>query len=226
MYITVEALGSRGTTAKLNGQSSAELASRHEYFLANGSELNIVREEDGHYVCEIYVYKGHARQISETYIGNRKLSKAMFNCLQQLEGIKLSEDGCKAIAYKDIRGIWTIGYGSTNTHHAFEGNTITLAEAEELYKMELSFFVDQVNKQVMPDQLDKLSQKQFDCLVSFCFNIGHNGFKTSTALKQINKGRFDLVPYWMLQWNKPAELLNRRKHEASLWEGGSYELSY
>lgn len=222
--IQLASTSGRGTYAKLNSASTAALADRHEYFIVNGSELRAVREEDGHYVCEVYVYKGHAKPVLEKPT-ERKLSKDMFDCLKQLEGIELNDDG-DAVAYQDIRQIWTIGYGSTDSKYAFEGNTITAEQADHLYRTELTFYVKQVNEHVLPAQLAKLTQKQFDCLVSFCFNIGHNGFKTSTALKKINAGRFDLVPHWMLQWNKPSALLNRRKHEAALWDDGPYELQY
>jgi GH24 family phage-related lysozyme (muramidase) len=43
------------------------------------------------------------------------------------EGLALIRkwEGFKAEAYRDIAGIWTIGYGTTDPAHAFEGNKIS-----------------------------------------------------------------------------------------------------
>ena len=70
----------------------------------------------------------------------------------------------------------------------------------------------------------KLSQNQFDALVSFCFNIGQGAFKSSTLLKRVNAMQWDDVPHQFSRWNKAGGrvikgLVNRRNKEIELWEG-------
>jgi len=78
-----------------------------------------------------------------------------------------------------------------------------------------------------------LTQSQFDALVSFTYNIGTGGFKSSSALKELNKGNYDVVPSKMKLWNKVTDpkthklkvsqgLVNRRAAEANLFKNGIY----
>ena len=68
----------------------------------------------------------------------------------------------------------------------------------------------------------ELNQNQFDALVSFVYNIGISGFKTSSALKRLNLQDFKAVPERMKLWNKvkgkvSRGLVRRRAAEAKLF---------
>ena len=68
-----------------------------------------------------------------------------------------------------------------------------------------------------------LNQNQFDALVSFAFNVGRQGFKSSTLLKKLNQGLYDEVPAQLRRWNKTGGnviqgLVNRREKEIALWQ--------
>ena len=84
------------------------------------------------------------------------------------------------------------------------------------------------------DAIDKyvtvpLTDYQESALRSFIFNIGVGGFKSSTLLRELNKGNYDAGPYQMSRWNKVTingrkvvsrGLVNRRNDEIKEWNGG------
>jgi lysozyme len=142
------------------------------------------------------------------------------------EGLALIQqwEGCKLTAYRDVAGIWTIGYGSTGAH-VRPGMTITQAEADNLLIADLARFERAVEKLVKVP----LSDGQFAALVSFAFNVGEGkkGFERSTLLKKLNAGDYDAVPSELAKWvnaggKKVQGLVNRRAAEAGLWAKGSF----
>ena len=83
------------------------------------------------------------------------------------DGIKVLEEreGCKLHAYKDSRGIWTIGVGHTaaaGSPFPVAGLTITQDEADLIFRKDMAPCEAAVN-----DASDTLSQQQFDALWVF-----------------------------------------------------------
>ncbi len=76
----------------------------------------------------------------------------------------------------------TIGYGHTSG--VFEGQTITKEDAEELLRKDLMWFEKEVVKLIVP----KLTQNEFDAIVSFTFNCGSGALEKSTFRRRINSG--------------------------------------
>lgn len=122
--------------------------------------------------------------------------------------MNISNDGIRKLilredlrlkAYQDESGVWTIGVGHTRT--ARRGMVINEEEAHELLRDDLERFVRAVNRYVIVS----LDQSQYDALVSFAFNIGVHGFKTSTLLRRLNAGLYSHVPEQMLRWNKATD---------------------
>jgi lysozyme len=79
-----------------------------------------------------------------------------------------------------------------------------------------------------------LTDNQFAALVSLCFNIGAEAFKSSSVVRVLNQGNYHLVPGFMRLWNKitvrvvdvdgikrvkkvSKGLVNRREAEIKLW---------
>lgn len=142
------------------------------------------------------------------------------------EGLKLIKqwEGLKLTAYKDVAGVWTIGYGSTGSH-VTPGLEISRDEAERLLIKDLDRFERAVDKLVKVP----LSDNQFAALVSFAFNVGEGkgGFATSTLLRKLNARNYDAVPGELAKWvnaggKKVKGLVNRRAAEAGLWAKGSF----
>ena len=93
-------------------------------------------------------------------------------------GIKLIKEfeGCRLKAYKDAVGVWTIGYGTTNSDKSITGTTIksgltiSQATADKWLKKSLDTkYGPKVNKY---DSKYKWTQNEFDALISFAYNIG------------------------------------------------------
>lgn len=135
---------------------------------------------------------------------------------QNKQAIKTAE-GLRLTAYLDGGGVWTIGYGHTGAD-VREGLTIPLSEAERLLTRDLRVAEGHVNDVVKV----KLTQNQFDALVSFVYNVGGGAFRSSTLLKLLNAGDYEGAANQLLRWNKDngkvvKGLTNRRHEERELF---------
>ena len=143
-------------------------------------------------------------------MGNKKLSaKGAFF-------IKLKE-GFRSVAYNKLDGIWTIGYG--HTLGVTQGMTCTRAEADTWFIQDVAKCEASVNKQNL-----KLSQNQFDALVSYAFNIGVGAFERSNLLVMIKSGmpEAEIRKWWTTHWITVSMevipgLVTRRAEEAAMF---------
>ena len=125
-------------------------------------------------------------------------------------------EGTETTAYADAGGIPTICTGSTRG--VYLGQTATLAECEERLSEDVSYAGEAIRKGVRV----KLSQGQYDALVSLVFNIGPGAFARSTLLKRLNDGQCRAAADEFLRWRyaagKPLRgLLKRRQAERALF---------
>jgi lysozyme len=146
---------------------------------------------------------------------NRRISENGLSIVKKWEGFS-------AKAYKDLVGVWTIGYGNTDPRHAFEGNVISRDFAEQLLIQHIA------QDEIACRQLIKvpLSQPQWDAVVSLCYNIGTGAFARSTLLRKMNQsdftGAYSEFPRWNRAGGKVVQgLVNRRKAEAELFLTGT-----
>lgn len=139
-----------------------------------------------------------------------KTSSSGKNLIKRWEGLRLT-------AYRDPVGVWTIGYG--HTKDVYEGQTITVAQADAMLEAELAEYEGYVNDYVTAN----LNQNQFDALVSFVYNVGPGNFAGSTLLRKVNADPDDpTIPAEFKRWNRAGgEILNgltrRRNEEAELY---------
>ena len=125
------------------------------------------------------------------------------------------EEGARNKAYKDSKGLWTIGVGhliKADEQHLINA-TLTDAQVEDLLKSDLKWCSEAVESSVKIP----LNQNQYDALYSLCFNIGETNFRNSTVVKKINAGDMNGAAAAIEMWNKPAVLINRRKREKALF---------
>ncbi len=147
----------------------------------------------------------------------RRINAAGLSHIMQWEGKRL-------VAYQDVAGIWTIGYGHTTAAgipRVREGMRISDKEAEDILKSDLRKFEDRVSRLVKVP----LTDNQFAVLVSFDFNTG--ALHKSTLLKKLNAGDYDAVPAELMKWvnaggKRVQGLVNRRAAEAGLWAKGEF----
>lgn len=125
-------------------------------------------------------------------------------------GLKLLEqrEGKRNKAYKDSKGIWTIGVGHTGPN-VYEGLAWTDQQIDDACRNDVKTAEDAINNFVHVP----LTQNQFDALVSFVFNIGTGAFKKSSMLQVLNLGLYDMAAAGILSWDKPIEIQGRRHQE-------------
>ncbi len=119
-----------------------------------------------------------------------KTSENGVELIKRFEGLELE-------AYQDIAGIWTIGYGHTGPD-VQPGMKISERDAEELLRRDLKPREQGVESAVKVP----LNQNEFDALVSFVYNVGINAFRSSTALKRLNRGDRVGAADALTWWNK------------------------
>lgn len=126
-------------------------------------------------------------------------------------------EGCKLVAYQDIVGVWTIGYGETKNVHP--GMVITQAQADQMVEDRYDEFEAGVLKLLTVE----VTQNQLGALTSFAYNLGLGSLAGSTLLKLVNAhSPASVVAPQFARWNqaggKPVDGLTRRRAaEAALF---------
>lgn len=154
-----------------------------------------------------------------------QLSEHGYKVIKNFEGLRL-------MAYRDVAGVWTIGYGSTLYHDGKKvkpGDKLASeSQADALFKNTLGQYENAVNEFVKVS----VSQNQFDALVSFAYNEGTGALKNSTLLAKLNEGDYEAAAAHFLAWNKITDhqtgqkevcdtLVQRRKEESLLFRSNS-----
>lgn len=132
-------------------------------------------------------------------------------------------EGLLLKAYKDVGGIWTIGYGSTRNPYTGvpvkEGDKISKEIALDWLQKEIKSFQVGIRKLVKVP----ITANQLSALTSLAYNIGLGAFQRSTLLKLLNqKAPIQDVADQFLRWNKVQGkevkgLTNRRILEKDLF---------
>ncbi len=141
-----------------------------------------------------------------------KISPAGRDLIARNEGLRLE-------AYRDVVGVWTIGYGDTGPD-VVEGLTITKAEAIRRLDDRLEReFGAAVNKGIGSAPT---TQGQFDAMVSLAYNIGVGAFRKSSVRREHVAGNYEAAADAFLMWNKAggtvwAGLTRRRGEERKLY---------
>ena len=140
----------------------------------------------------------------------------MTNILQKAAQFVKQWEGCSLIAYEDVGGIWTIGYGTTT--NVREGMHITLEEAVNYLENDLEYAYHSIlrNTRVF------LHENQMIALLDFVYNVGTGAYQRSALKSNINRHDFENAAKQFLKWNKVhgqvvPGLTHRRKAEAHLF---------
>lgn len=142
-----------------------------------------------------------------------KMSAHGLNALKREEALRL-------MAYQDVAGHWTIGYG----HKIVPGDglspqsVISRQQASDLLANDLATAEEAVRSSVSVP----ISQPQFDALVSLAYNIGGGNFRRSDVLKYLNAGDYKTAQASFKWWRKAGGkvvkgLVARRAREAAMF---------
>jgi lysozyme len=128
-------------------------------------------------------------------------------------------EGTKQNAYLDAVGVPTICTGSTR--NVYIGQYATLGECEQRLVEDTSYAGKAIKRLVKV----KLTQEQYDALVSLTFNIGEGNFAKSTLLKRINSNDCYAAGLQFNRWvyakgRKLRGLVARRADESALFLTG------
>lgn len=125
-------------------------------------------------------------------------------------------EGFEPEAYRDVVGIWTIGFG--HTKDVKEGDKISYYDAISLLKKEVSYFARGVELNVKVP----VTQNMFDALTSFTYNLGIGNLKRSTLLRKLNREDYEGAAREFKRWNRAGGkvyrgLTSRRLEEEELF---------
>lgn len=138
--------------------------------------------------------------------------------IMQFEGLRL-------VAYRDVAGIWTIGYGHTGPD-VVPGQRISKLRASQLLAQDLRKFERGVTQVV-----GTADQEHFDAMVSLAYNIGLRAFAKSSVARWHNRGDEAKAANAFGLWVKArvkgkltivSGLVRRRAAEASMYREGDF----
>ena len=147
-------------------------------------------------------------------ISSLQISQKGLNLIKEFEG-------CRLEAYKCPAGVWTIGYGTTDSDYSITKTKIRAGLKISKQKAE-TWLRQSVNKKYCP-KVNKYNNKyhwtqnEFDAMVSFAYNLGSIDQLTANG-KRTKKE----IAEKMLLYNKAnnqvlAGLVRRRKAEQKLF---------
>ena len=138
-----------------------------------------------------------------------KTSQAGIDLIKHFEGFRAKAYHCSA-------GMATIGYG--HTRGVKMGDTCTMTRAEEWLREDLQDAESAVSR-LIPR---KMTQNQFDALVSFTFNLGPGALAKSTLRKRVGAMQDGEAAQEFHKWvyaggKKLDGLVRRRAAEAKMY---------
>ncbi|MGF1455947.1 MAG: lysozyme [Alphaproteobacteria bacterium] len=107
--------------------------------------------------------------------GELRTNKQGRDLIRTYENVGLS-------ARQDTHGCWRIGYG--HTERVSEGLTISQAQADSLFRLDL----ERVEGGVRRSLRGPVNRNEFSALVSFAYDVGMGAFEASPVVKYINAG--------------------------------------
>ena len=145
------------------------------------------------------------------------MAKITKNCLDLVKEF----EGCYLKAYRDEVGVWTIGYGITNSDKSITGTTIKsglrISKATAETWLEKSLTKKYLPLVMKYDKIYKWNQNEIDALVSFAYNIGSIGGLTANGTRSRSA-----IAVKMMEYNKAGGrvyrgLTRRRTAEKKLF---------
>ena len=146
-------------------------------------------------------------------------TKVSDNCIRMIK----HHEGVRYQPYQDPIGLWTVGVGhliGNGKSLPKEWNkTFTSEEVDDILKKDLARFESGVNTLI---PITRLTQNQFDALVSFSFNVGLGNLQASTLRQKLNRGDYEGAANEFPKWRKAGGkvlngLVRRRADEKAMF---------
>lgn len=131
-------------------------------------------------------------------------------------------EGFKPCPYKDQGGVPTIGIGTTSYPTGVKVRMVDICVSHDTATTYLKSFVAGMETEI-EDWLPRLTQNQYDAIMSFTYNVGTGALKDSTLLRKMKVDPNDpSIREEFMKWinvnHKPdAGLKSRRTKEANLY---------
>jgi lysozyme len=122
----------------------------------------------------------------------------MIAVLDQIVLIVMRFEGCRLVAYQDIVGVWTIGYGETLGIH--EGMVWTQEQADYRLRQRVGQFM--VAVLIRCPQLHLEPDGRLVACTSLAYNIGVGAFGASSVSRFTRYREFVKAARSFLLWNK------------------------
>lgn len=162
------------------------------------------------FITMICILTGRFMQKQETE--KVRIKSSTLQLIERLEGAIPQ-------AYRDSQGNWTIGIG-----HKIKDNEVYLLFAtlskKDMYDL-LRRDLKPCETFLLRDLTHPITQGQFDALMSFCHNIGVDNMVRSHTIRYLQSGHEEKAARAMLNWDRPAEIKNRRKQEVKVFLSGA-----
>jgi lysozyme len=156
--------------------------------------------------------------------------KVSQKCIEQIK----KDEGVRNRPYQCPALLWTVGVGHViDPSHAKVkladrkqlpipagwDRVLSAEEIDEILRKDLNRFESGVLRLIKV----KLTQGQFDGLVSFSFNVGLGNLQNSTLRMKLNRGDYEGAAEQFLVWTKAGGkvlkgLVIRRTHEKEMFE--------
>lgn len=141
-------------------------------------------------------------------MNDEKLNFSQWNPTTAAPFLK-EKEGLRLRAYRDIGGVWTIGYGHTGGVRP--GQVIDLKTANRI----LLDDIQNIAEELGPHIHVQVTQGQFVALISLAFNVGAPAVIRSRMLRYFNAGNMEKMRIEFLDFNRvnrvPNDTLTRRR---------------
>lgn len=134
-------------------------------------------------------------EFEQNFDGKTRFSVENMTISQDAVNFIKGKEGFSSTPYRDAKGVWTIGYGTTRGVNHTSG-PVSQNEAEIMMREDLEgFHYDLVRLVNVP-----LSQNEYDALMSFIYNIGAKQFASSTLRRRLNEGDYQAAAEQFSRW--------------------------
>jgi lysozyme len=211
-----------------------EFGPQNDLWIKNGVQITAVEGTDLEQMHDTHIHMAPRALIplpARPWIGATRASRKGLDFLVRQEGVR-------RWAYNDSQGHATFGVG-----HLIHLGPVTEEDRRRwgtpAHPKPMTFVLEVLRVDLRPREAAvrratgasrvgkrRLHPHEFDACLSLCFNIGEGAFEQSSVARHIREGRghghFKAAALAFLMWDRPPELLPRRKREQALFLHGRY----